>query len=295
MSRSSLLRHPLARIFTADKHVDSRLLNLLGIQVLRQVSARMLLRLRYLFRRQARQVAGFTQLTGDGLLVLHDFLPPEKFRQLRDECMAALDDVALPKSDLQHGPTVVRRIHLQKYGDLLPLANAATSSPDLLDLLAAAEGKALEAGRVHRVVERVFHGRLDQHDPENDLHIDTFHSTHKAWLYLDDVGAEQGPLAVVPGSHRLDGNLLGHTYRYFRDFGKSARSPSRRVAKSELDQRKLREVAMVVPANTLVIANTGGYHRRLRGTEGAMRTALHVSARSQPFLYWVNAAGKSDY
>lgn len=295
MSQSRLLRLPVSRVFTADKYIDSSLLNQLGIQVWRQLAARLLLRLRYLLRRKSRRTPGFAELTGSGLLVVRDFLPAGRFNELRAECLAALDDAQVPKSDLQHGPTIVRRIHLKPQGPRLPVAEEVSSMPMLMDLLSAAEGKDLRPGQLHRVVERVIHGRHDEHDPENDLHVDTFHSTHKVWLYLDDVAAEQGPLAVVPGSHRLDWRLLKYTYRYFRAFGKSSGSPSRRISHVEMTERNLHEVAMSVPANTLVIANTGGYHRRLRGDDGAVRTALHVSARSQPFLYWVHAAGKSDY
>ena len=295
MSRSPLLRLPIVRVFTADKYIESPLLNLLGIQVVRQIAARVILDLRYLLRRRARQATGFESIARDGLLIVRDYLPPEQFRQLRDECLAALDDAAVHKSDLWHGPTVVRRIYLAQEAARLPLANAVTSSPELIKVLGAAEGKAVKANQLHRVVERVFHGRLDEHDPENDLHVDTFHSTHKAWLYLDEVAAANGPLAVVPGSHRLDCTLLRSTYRYFRNFASGVSPASRRVQPAEVDERHLLEVAMTVPANTLVIANTGGYHRRLRGAEGATRTAVHVSARSQPFLYWIHAAGKADY
>ena len=35
------------------------------------------------------------------------------------------------------------------------------------------------------------------------LHADTFHPTAKFWLFLDDVGIEDGPFAYVPGSHKL--------------------------------------------------------------------------------------------
>jgi len=295
MITSRLFKLPAARVFTADKLIDSRLLNLAGIQVLRQVAARVLLASRRLLRPASRRIEGNRALAAEGLLVLSDFLPPEQFQQLRAECLAALDDADVAKSDLQHGPTIVRRIHLRLHGNRLPIAEAVTSSPRLMALLGAAEAKDLQPSQLHRVVERVIHGRVDQHDPENDLHVDTFHSTHKAWLYLDDVTLDQGPLAVVPRSHRIDGSVLARAYRYFLDLPRAGNSASRRIAASEMQARGLGEIAMAVPANTLVVANTAGYHRRLRGLDGATRTALHVSARSQPFLFWVNASGKADY
>lgn len=293
MITGPLFRRPLIRALTADKHVRSPLLNALGIQLARQVIARALLRLRYLVRNGARRDPDFAALVSEGLLVIPSFLPKDEFERLRQECFAALDDPGVSKTDFELGPTVLRMLHIKAYRDRLPIAEAVSSSPRLMRLLGAAEGKTLGADQQHRVIERVFHGSLTRHDPENELHIDTFHSTHKVWLYLDDVKPENGPLAVVPRSHRIDRSVLRRTYRYFRDIDKSQKSPSRRIDQDEVVERGLRETALTVPANTLVIANTGGYHRRLRGTEGATRTAVHVSVRTQPFVFWVVAGGEA--
>src|SRR5438132_582901 len=45
-------------------------------------------------------------------------------------------------------------------------------------------------------------------DPQTALHADTFHPTVKAWLFLTDVAADQGPFTYVPGSHRLSPERL---------------------------------------------------------------------------------------
>lgn len=294
MNRTQSVQHPLLRAVTADKYVQSPLLNLLGIQLVRQVAARLLLNARCLLRRSARQETGADQLRREGLLVIRDFLPREEFQALRAEVMATLNDPQVEKSDLRHGDTIVRRVYIKKYRDRLARADAVTGSAALMRIFGAVEGRELDADRQLRVIERVIHGDPAVHDPENDLHVDTFHSTHKMWFYLDDVTPENGPLAVVPGSHRIDASVLRRTYRYFRDIAGSGNSPSRRIEASELTERRLQEVALSVPANTMVIANTGGYHRRTRGTKGATRTSLHVSVRTQPFLYWVDATAKSE-
>ena len=40
-------------------------------------------------------------------------------------------------------------------------------------------------------------------DPQKVLHSDTFHSSMKAWYFIDDVTEDRGPFTYVPGSHRL--------------------------------------------------------------------------------------------
>ena len=40
-------------------------------------------------------------------------------------------------------------------------------------------------------------------DPQTNLHMDTFHSTVKAWFFLYDVPMDEGPFTYVRGSHKL--------------------------------------------------------------------------------------------
>jgi hypothetical protein len=114
------------------------------------------------------------------------------------------------------------------------------------------------------------------------LHIDTFFNTHKAWLYLSDVTAADGPFVYVPGSHRLDPRRLIGDY-----LGSLLPAPdyagSRRIAAKELVARGLEEKVYTCVANTLVIANTTGYHRRLKGRAGNVRMAVQLGCRFHPF------------
>jgi hypothetical protein len=129
-------------------------------------------------------------------------------------------------------------------------------------------------------LERVVYGDGELHDPETDLHVDTFFSTHKLWLYLDDVTEERAPLVYVPGSHKLSVHKLHQEYVESR----RENSGSRRIDEEELERRGLAPRTMTCPANTLVVVNTCGYHRRSIGQPGWTRRALHMSFRFNPFL-----------
>ncbi len=113
------------------------------------------------------------------------------------------------------------------------------------------------------------------------MHSDIFFNTHKAWLYLRDVDTEIGPLVFVKGSHRLSLGQLGYLYQESVSRAKG----SRRITPDELERLGLEETVLVCKANTLVIANTCGYHRRLRGEPGRERLALHWSVRLNPFRF----------
>jgi len=129
------------------------------------------------------------------------------------------------------------------------------------------------------VIEQVTHGVRDGHDYEADLHMDVFYPSFKAWLYLDPVPMEHGPFVYVPGSHTL--SLGRMKWEYQNSIGE--RGGSRRVTAEEMSARGLRETVFDVPANTLVMANTCGYHCRRVGQPGRIRRAVMVNFRAHPF------------
>jgi hypothetical protein len=125
-------------------------------------------------------------------------------------------------------------------------------------------------------------------DPQKDFHADTFHPTMKAWLFLDDVSADNGPFQYVPGSHRPTRTRLQWDHENAvagRDLANSyARRGSFRVSPSELKARGFPDpVAFDVPANTLVMADTYGFHRRGDARPGSSRLAIYAYSRANPF------------
>lgn len=65
----------------------------------------------------------------------------------------------------------------------------------LHDEAVALEGGPLLRGLAKRRRQRLA-GLVSAPDPQNDLHMDTFHPTVKAWLWLDDVDEDMGPFAM---------------------------------------------------------------------------------------------------
>ena len=99
------------------------------------------------------------------------------------------------------------------------------------------------------------------------LHADTFHPTVKAWLFLTDVAADAGPFTYVPGSHRPTPQRLAWERRmslaapaFGRRRDPAGVVPHRpgRIAR----HGAARAAVFAVPANTLVVADTFGFHAR---------------------------------
>jgi len=272
----------IGRLFSQDKVIESRALNMLGAQVFRTVAARVV----YNLRRVAvadlvnREVA---ELRRDGIVVLRDFLPVDQFERVRAEC-AWLDGQRAQITTSRRGPTIVEEIAIARFPEqLLPSTYEFYDDPRLRAIVAASEQRPLGRLALSGEREQLTQGATgDATDPETELHSDIFFNTHKAWLYLDDVQTADGPLVYVKGSHRATPARLSFVYRdsWTRD---PASNPSRRISPEEQRWLDARETVVTCPANTLVVINACGYHRRLQGQPGRTRRALHLSARANPF------------
>ena len=133
-------------------------------------------------------------------------------------------------------------------------------------------------------------------DPQCELHRDTFHPTAKAWLYLTDVPEQAGPLVYVPGSHRLTPQRLAWETR--KSVAATATRAGGQLSSSfRVDPAELRALgygeprALAVPANTLVVADTFGFHARGRSAGPSCRVEVWAIGRRSPFLpVWANQA-----
>ena len=274
---------PLRQIVSSDKVVDSKLLNLLGVQVQRTLAAR----LRYNLRRWPVDKTvkdKVDELSREGIVVLPTFLPPDHFEGIRREYLPLLDENADKLTVYRHGPNTYELAIIRNFDEsALPYTYKFLAEPRLHAILEAAEKRPLHYLSGHRALERLIQGPVgEQEDPETELHSDTFFTNHKAWLYLSDVEMENGPFVYVKRSHRLTLTKLYYLYKE----SCTRNHNSRRIVRDELERLGLQETSVTCPKNTLVIANVHGFHRRLRGQPGCRRYAVHVSLRVNPFTWW---------
>ena len=267
-------------LLSDQKVVRNPLLNLLGAQVARTVAARGL----YHARRApgaAPANARVETLIRDGVVVWEDFLPPRDFQELTAEFLAVLQRSPSPLHQSRDSAWS-RLVNVEQMGSrLLPQTFKFLAKPQLRTLIEQAERRPWDCAFKRCNLQIVTQGRDPAEDDQTKLHVDTFFHTHKAWLYLTDVGAEDGCLSVVKTSHRLNLWTLWGTYLHSLRPGDQ---PSRRISPRELARLGLKETAIVCPANTLVVANVHAFHRRLPGLPGRARLSIHLSARANPLL-----------
>ena len=126
-------------------------------------------------------------------------------------------------------------------------------------------------------------------DLQKDLHRDTFFRALKFWYFLRPVEREHGPFEYVPGSHRLDPSRLRWEQATADAAIQHQRQPdvsgSFRIRDDALADLGLPQpLTITCPANTLVLADVFGFHRRGAALPGRERLALYGWNRPYPFL-----------
>ncbi|HEU0221287.1 MAG TPA: phytanoyl-CoA dioxygenase family protein [Paracoccaceae bacterium] len=272
--------------FVANPIIGSPRLNRIGLHLARvRLAARMAtLRRRALAEKiSAADRAAFDR---DGFILKPGFLPPDLFEAVRAEIFGG----PLPAHEMRQGQTVTRIIPLSARNRArLPHALAAMRDPALTDLAGYVAGRS--GAPIHFVQTVIAEPDRGAPDPQTELHADTFHSNAKLWLFLHDVGEEDGPFLFVPGSHRLTPERLDWEYRQSLTAARDPRPHhgfgSFRIRTEELAALGLPPPRpMVVRANTLVVADTFGFHARAVSAKPTIRVEIYGALRRNPFPPW---------
>ena len=121
---------------------------------------------------------------------------------------------------------------------------------------------------------------------QNQLHSDTFFNTHKVWFFIEPVSLSNGPLCFVPFSNQLTFKRLLFEYYKSIYFDKLTPHERRVIFRDELFLEH-KEKALTCDGNTLVIANTKGFHRRGYAKAGNVRKQIHFCIRTKkPFSFY---------
>lgn len=274
-----------AKSFADNPLIGSRRLNRLGLHAARARAAAAMAEWR---RRRLRHLADAEDrdaFARDGFVVKRDFLPVAEFAALRREAL----DHAAPAREMRQGDTVTRRIALDEA--------ALAAMPALAALLRAPAWRGLlryvwsyDADPDVYIQSILTHVVDDAPDPQTALHADTFHPTVKAWLFLTDVAEDEGPFVYVPGSHRMTPARLAWEKARSIAAGALDRLSARgslRITEAELGALGLPAPRrFAVPANTLVVADTSGFHARGPSARASTRIEIWGFGRRNPFYPW---------
>jgi hypothetical protein len=272
-----------SKSFEANPIIGSQLLNRLGLHVIRLVlshaimGARMTM-LSYQVSKQDRQF-----YRKNGYLLKTDFLAADQFQQLADEA----NNYKGETREGRQGNTLTQRAVMSPEArQQVPVIATLLASRDLSRLTQFTAGT-FRAPFYY--IEQVKNHHLEgEEDPQKNFHTDTFHPTMKCWYFLEDVTLEKGPFTYVPESSRLTWARIKMEYRKSvlgkHQENRYAKRGSMRYSDEELAELGLpKPKAFVVPANSLVIANTFGIHKRTESGKST-RLGIYGDSRTNPFI-----------
>lgn len=275
-----------AKSFRGNPIIGSRLLNRLGLHVIRMLLGHATLRLRWFmlaFLVDAQDRRAFYR---QGYIVKENLLTDTQFNALKQAHARYVTE----HKPMHQGDTTTR-LRLISPDELasVPALRDLIRNPTWLGLQRFTSGLFLLPWLYFLRIENGVRGGDKGEDPQKAVHADTFHPAMKSWLFLEDITPEKGPFTYYPGSHRLTWRRI--KWEYNRSIqavnindGYSEKG-SLRAHAEDIAALGLKEPeSFTVPANTLVIANTFGFHCRGQAKPGAARDAIWSSGWRAPFL-----------
>lgn len=273
---------PFARGFTFETtpyHVGSVWEHRLGYQMLRILSGNALNGLRTGAVPEQLKTQ-FQQLQTDGILKIDQFLPQQEFDAIKTlaHTQAEAHMNYRPLRASNSGVMLHGQIPVNKNSNAAAIMKL-TQHPSLKGLLEASHGRQLTQEPTVFIdhFQRPKGAAPVDNDIENLLHSDLHLPTYKAWLFLEPVTLDNGPFYYVKGSHKWSMARLKHEYRKgileaklrhakkpFHADSIVTRGAHQRVVltSDEIAKMGIVETPFFGAENTLVIANTLGFHRR---------------------------------
>lgn len=272
------------------KIYKSRGANLLGLQVARIALARALLKVRRV-RTRSEYDSDTRALLRDGFVVIPNFLHDEDLRQVRREFNLGTTQNEFVTKRVVDTAGLLRiscTVSSAKRRVFPQTVRCFLGSDRIQRILAAYDGRRslrsvgstfqLSFWRTQRCdTEERDHEKADHTNTE--LHSDSFQSVVKFFFYVDDVAEADGPHAYVPGSHRL--TFWRILFEYVNSVTSMRDSPRlQTMGRWPVRRSPLKQCHA---ANTLIVADTFGFHQALLPEPGRGRSIVYLQYRSPPF------------
>ena len=208
----------------------------------------------------------------DGLYIKNDFLEPERHQRI-------IDNFRVYGGTLNKQPITM----YHDFGVIGMIEEFIKSSTDLSDVR-------------QQMMANTFYQKVINIPQDNDVqkvfHMDTFFPAWKFWYFpISSAGINTGNFMYVKGSHVFDEakqTFMRDRYQRFldgEDMDKDSIEGSFRITEEEIEEHYPDgKCEVVVPGNTLVLANVFGFHCRGETKEETTRIAIHGSIRfTDPF------------
>jgi hypothetical protein len=276
-----------AKSFRDNPLIGSKRLNRMGLHVVRMRLAHQLAW--YRRKRIGRQLPEEyrAQFEKNGFILIPNYLEAQAFAAVSEQIFA----IKAPAREMVQGDTITRRIAIgPDYLKSVPELRGIIEDPLWRRLMQYVSSYKTEPLYYVQTIIKSETGV--EADPQTKIHSDTFHPTMKAWFFLHDVGENEGPFKYVPGSHLLTKERLAwekaRSLEAAEGLDYLSSRGSMRIEPEELSSLGLPQPqTFAVSANTLVIADTCGFHARAASVGSNMRIEIWAYSRRNPFYPWL--------
>ncbi len=290
---------PIARVVVScsvpsfsgrEYHEGSVLANRLGLQIVRALVMNREIRTARRALPTTSQSPEADVIHRDGVLVIPSFLPADVFAAVKEEYDSACHAGLLEAPEcVEDNGVIERRIRVGRNRERFAVTRRALGDSHRLRTLAAAV-----TGRLPDKVSLIVSIMSSATGPtapsrligSNYIHADIHFPSVKAWLYLNDVDESNAAMTYARCSHRLSLGRLAYEYeasvRVARAKQRTAVGQTvayglvRVPTEAQLARMAIREEPLCGPANTLVIADTMGFHRRGEFQGNRTRDLLNI-------------------
>lgn len=270
------------------------LFNLFGYHVLRVLFFNLALHSRRKRMPQNEQnKIVFKQLLDDGIVVISDFFPEDVFQKIKEECDNLDIQVVNERAPHIRRTTFVRD---DRHNWAPVLEEHLANNPVINDIASALFRKDILITPKVAVEKSFFHkenlGRKTTDVQSDNLHFDVSYPTLICFLYLNDIDQRNAAFTYVKGSHKLTWARLWMEYKmslafYWRWDKKRRENETPEVSDEFVGRQGLKRTQFAGKRNTLVMANTMGFHSRGKYLTTMPREIAYTTFRELESLkYW---------
>ena len=279
----------LTAIFTTKKIIDFKILNFLGLQGLRYLLAKFSYQISSLFFLRKKEI--IDEYDNKGAILKENFLEKKFFKAVQQEFEKIIKTNAARNvyESNTNEANANRSINYflyefeddKKNKEQFPNLYKLSQLRQIREYFENAERK--KNCKIFMRLERVETKDEKKNDINSYWHVDTYHNTHKAWIYLTDIENKNGPFNYIESSNRLSISRL--IWEYYNSvvgiFKKNYRPFFLDKKFSLIKEKKL--IVMTCPKNSFMFANTHGFHRRGYARPGYLRDGISFYTRENPY------------
>ncbi len=234
-----------------------------------------------------------SQILNDGVAVVPDFFPEDIFLKIKEECDNLNIEVVNERAPHIQRTSFVRDDRhnwapvLEKYLSNNQVINDIASSLLRRDILITPK-VAVEKSFFHK--EDL--GKETTDVRSDNLHFDVSYPTLICFLYLNDIDEKNAAFTYVKGSHRLTLARLWMEYKmslsfYWKWNKKQRERETPEVSLEFVKKQGMEPTQLSGKRNTLVMANTMGFHSRGKYLSTTPREIAYTAYRELESLkYW---------